>query len=768
MPYKEVVIGLILGLVVQCLTVSAAPATEAGSVSGRAVTAEGEPASDAEATLVQLRRRVSADAEGRFEFEDVPAGDYLLEVVSLRHGRWVEAITVAAGEALEIEIALENVAHKEEILVTGSAVERSQLDVANPSNVLSGDELRARLQPSIGETLANEPGVNSTFFGPGASRPVIRGLGGDRVRMLETGIDAGDASSASPDHNVAIEPAHAERIEVLRGPATLLYGSSAIGGVVNVIDGLIPSVRSAAPIGGSVDLRGGSVNDERMGALSLEGTTGDWGWHLHGLARETDDYEIPGFAAVPDPDEDHDNEAEEGEPAEFGRVSNSDLETSSIGLGVSRFFESGFLGASISGYVSDYGVPGGEEGHDGEEEGEESAEGDEEGGIRIDMERLRFDLHSEIFRPLGPFQGLKARFGIVDYEHDEIEPSGEVGTMFFNDAYEVRLELVQRARERHSGSVGLQIRNRELESIGEEAFIPPNDSLNLALFTFQELSRGNLSYQFGARIEIQENDTIAGLPSRSFDGLSASFGLVWDASEVWSVAVSLARSIKFPNGEELYSEGPHFATQAFEIGNPSLGEEASLGLDLSLRKVSGRFTGDLTLFKTDFSDYIFQEFTGDEEDGLPVLVYSQSDAEFEGVEVQAQVGLWQESHQHLGLDLFGDLVRAELSDGSNLPRIPPWRLGTGLHYRSDRWNGRVEVIDVARQDRVSPTETPTPGYTMVNASVGYRFFTAKTIYDLMLRGRNLTDEDARNHVSFLKDRVPLPGRDISLSVRVSF
>lgn len=756
--------------------------TDQAIVQGRVVNAEGEAVAGADVSMSKLRRASRTDDRGAFRFDGVPAGSYLLEVASQRHGAWAGEVTVAARDDVDIEVVLEHVTHREQILVTASGFERGQLDLATPTNVLTGDELQVSLQPTLGETLAAEPGVNSTYFGPGASRPIVRGLGGDRVRMLEGGLDVGDVSSASPDHNVSTEPAHAERIEVLRGPATLLYGSSAIGGVVNVIDGLIPSVQTDRLLSGQVDVRTATVNDEVMGSLSLGGEGGEWGWHVQALRRDTEDYEIPGFAEVSGLEEDHEHEGDEHEEGEdhteeeeheeeFGSLANSDLETTSVGAGVSRFFDRGFVGVSVSGYDSDYGVPGGghEHGHEheaGEEEGEEHAE--EEEGIRIDMQRRRADLRAESTREFGVFQGLKARLGVVDYEHDEVEASGEIGTTFVNDAYEARLELVQGAGERHSGSWGLQASSRELEAIGDEAFIPKTDSLNLALFTFQELTAGDFLYQFGARFENQDNDAV-GQPSRSFSGASASAGVVWEFSDDWALAGSLARSVKFPSGEELYTFGPHFATQAFEIGNPDLEEETSVGLDLSLRRTAGRVTGEITLFRNDFSDYISPAFTGEEEDELPVLAYSQADAEFTGAEVQATIELWRGGHGHLDLDLFADSVRAELTDsGEPLPRIPPRRIGGGLHFHSDRWTARAQVTDVDDQDRLGENETPTAGYTMVNASVGYRVFTDRVVYDLLLAGRNLTDEDARNHVSFLKDSVPLPSRDLSLALKVSF
>ena len=428
----------------------------------------------------------------------------------------------------------------------------------------------------------------------------------------------------------------------------------------------------------------------------------------------------------------------------------------------------------MSGFDSQYGLPGGhghheEEGeHDDEHEHGEDEHGEEE-GVRIDLQRVRYDLRGAVTKPFGVFRGATYRFGYVDYEHVEGEGGGEEGTAFFNDAWEARAEFLQKPRGSLTGSFGVQLRSRDFEVVGEEAFVPPTKTENLGLFTFQELERGPVRYQFGARYETQETSVRSGsLPDRDFDALSASFGVVWLASGDYSIGASLARSVKMPTSEELYSDGPHFAVSAFEIGNPELDEESALGGEISFRKTDGRLTGSINLFYNDFSDFIFRAFTGEEEDGLQVVQYSQADAEFWGSEVDLSILLLQKPHASWHLDLSGDLVRAEFDDGGNLPRIPSARFGAGIHYRSDRLRGGAEVMRVTEQDRVAENETPTAAYTMLNANVSYRLFFSKNYLDLVLRGTNLTDEEARMHTSFVKDSVPLPGRNISLIARMGF
>ncbi len=731
------------------------PAT--GDLQGRVVTPAGVPVAAASLHLVDLHLRTESDAQGHFQFLQLAPGSYLLEVESLQEGKAVLRATVQAGSVSELEVVVALVRHEDEIVVTASGDARSQLELAQPTTVLSGEDLSFRLRSSLGETLAQEPGVAATSFGAGASRPVIRGMGGDRVRMLQGGLGVGDASSISPDHAVAIEPAFAERIEVLHGPSTLLYGSSAIGGVVNVIDSTIPEDAPTQALSGFVELRGGTAAEEKSAVAGLDGGSARWAWHLEGLRRETGDYDIPGFAEVAGPGRE-----------EHGTLSNSDISTSSIGLGVTHFFKSpGFLGISVSDFTSDYGIPGAAHAHeDGHEE-------DSEEQLRIDLQRRRYDLRSEIPRSMGPFRGLKLRLGVVDYEHAELEgAAGEVGTTFFNDSREGRLELILKPRGALSGSLGLQLDERDLEAVGDEAFIPPTEVHSWAAFAFQELDRGAIKLQFGGRFERQTADTQAAeLRDRSFSGVSASLGLVWLPDDVYSLGFSLARSLKTPSAEELYSDGAHFATQSFERGNDTLGEESSLGLDVSLRKKTGRLTGVLNFYFNRFADYIFPAFTGEEEDGLPVVRVRQEDAKFVGAELKTRLGLWERASadDHLDLTLIGDVVRAELRDsGDPLPRIPPLRLGMGLHYHNLRWHTYAEVQWTDDQDRIAAHETSTAGSTVVNAGLSYRLFHREQVYDFLLRGQNLTDEEVRNHVSFLKDRVPLPGRDISVALRLAF
>lgn len=786
---------LLLGLLAMCLLPGTALAQDGGTIEGHVTPGHSHDIVLATARIPDLALQVDVDGDGNFRFDDVPSGSYLVVVRIPSLGATAERAEVAAGETTQLDIVLKPGGHFDEIVVTASADARSNLELATPTTVLSGEELALRVQPTLGETLSQEAGISSTFFGPGASRPVIRGLTGDRVRMLESGLGTGDVSGVSADHAVTADPGQAERIEVIRGPATLLYGSSAVGGVVNVIDERIPSHRATGGVNGDVTLRGNSVDEGRTGSVNLNGGKDRWAWHVDAIARETEDYDIPGFAVLDDDEhgdeheeheeEEHEEEEHEEEEPAFGTVPNTNIETQGGRVGVTYFGDRGFFGISVSGFETDYGLPGGLEHAEHEEEGEheeheeeeheeeEHEEDEHEEGVpvRIDMEQRRIDLKGEITQPFGAFQGLKLRLGSTDYEHIELE-GDEEGTFFFNEFIEGRLELVQKSRDLksgaiHSGSFGTQLFTRDLEAIGAEAFLPQTQTDRWALFTLQEIETGNVRWQFGARFESQDSDPADG-PSRSHDGLSGSLGMVWQANDAFSIGASLSRSVKLPAAEELFSNGLHVATQAFEIGDVSLTEEIGLGFDVSLRLEQGPFSGELTFFRQDFDDFIFQAFTGGEEDGFPVVVYSQEDAELSGFELTARIELLDLDDHHLHLRLVGDMVDAELDAGGYLPRIPPTRLGAGLHYHSEGWTASAEVQWVDDQTDVAVNESATEGYTLFNASLGYRVLFKQQILDILLRGRNLGDEDARAHTSFLKNVAPLPGRDVALSLKFLF
>jgi iron complex outermembrane receptor protein len=734
---------MVIGLVVVLACVAPARGAEVvGSINGTLIDAEGAPVVDAQVTLVQLRRRAEIDAQGRFRFDGVPHGVYLIEVVSRGQGSAVHEVHVEPEKTVDVRIQLDLAWHSEKVVVLGGQA-RGTLATFQPVEVLDAGDLTSRMDMTIGETLTREAGVSSTYYSPGASRPVIRGLQSSNIRVLEGGIGAGDASTTSPDHAVTIDPLAAEKVEIVRGAAALLYGGTAVGGLVNVTDNRIPSEKPEKPVTGTLDLRLGSVADERSGGLVLDGRGGPIAWHLDGTLRDTGDYGIPGAAFV-----------DGGGPV--GTLPNSDVETETATAGVSWVGGKGYVGASYRWFDTLYGIPVSLE--------DPTAPGE----VRIDMQQRRVDVDGAWTNPLGGLRGVHVRLGTTDYEHQELEGEA-IGTEFLGDGWEGRVDLPHDIGERVSGTAGAQAGRADFEAIGDEAFLPRSRTETAALFLVEEIRIGPSTIKLGARYEDQEvEDLTAGL-RRTFDGPSGSVGYMYSSGDRGAVAIDLSRTRQFPTAEQLLSFGPHLATFSFEIGDPDLQETVATGADLSLRGRAARVSGALSLFATRFDDFVFEEPTGGVTDGLPEFQFQQADAEFVGAEAHGDIVLWHREPHHLTLELTGDVVRAELADsGEPLPFIPPLRYGLGLRYDGRRFWGSVAADHADEQDRVADFETTTAAYTLVGAEFGVRFFVGGVVQEVRLLGANLLDEEARNHVSRLKDLVPLPGRNVALGYRLLF
>lgn len=523
---------VVVSLMVVGLPAALAEAQPSGVVTGRVVSATGTPVGDAHAELVELRRRTETAPDGQFRFEGVPSGSYLLQVESLRSGISIARIEVAAGQTVTADVTLDRATHAETIVVTATPLAAALSDIARPVSVLTGSELALRMQPTLGETLAQEPGVSSTYFGPGASRPVIRGLGGDRIRVLQSGLGTADASSTSPDHAVSFDPLGAEQIEVVRGPATLHYGSNAVGGVVNVLDDRVPDAVSDRPLHGKAEVSGATAADERAGAVSLNGGANAFAWHADFLKRKTDDLRIPGFAesAALRAEEEAEGGGEEGHEEVQGTLENSAVENTSGAAGVSVVGSRGFLGFAFSGLDSLYGVPG-HEPHAEEGEvppGEEPAPAEEHGGVRIDLRQRRGDVRGELRQPMGGVHNVRLRLGRADYEHTELE-GDEIGTVFTNESWEGRLELNHEPLGPFTGSVGVQGARRDFAAIGAEAFVPPSVTDTFAVFAFEEARSGAWRFQVGGRYEHQSAEVAEEALNRTFGAVSGSGGLVWQS-----------------------------------------------------------------------------------------------------------------------------------------------------------------------------------------------------------------------------------------------
>jgi iron complex outermembrane receptor protein len=679
-----------------------------------------------------------------------------------------------------------------DIVVTAPYVR--ELDILAGKSVVTGDELVEDVRPQIGETLVRQPGVSATSFAPGASRPVLRGFQGERVRVLTDGLGSLDVSNTSTDHGVTIDPLTAERIEVLHGPAVLLFGSQAIGGAVNVIDRRIP--RGVPEHGFHVDATGtfGSAADERSGGAAFDlALAPGIVLHADGSYRKTDDLGVGGYVLAPElraqqlalaqeeTGEGHVDEAAEAAALANarGRLPNSATETYTLGTGIALINDGGNLGFSVGYYDSDYGVPERPGAGHPHEDGEEAAEEEGHGDVTIGMKQLRADVRGELVLGGGIFDRLRIRGGFADYEHTEFE-GPEVGTVFDSQAFEGRLELVQADRKGWRGVTGLQGFTRDFSAVGEEAFVPPNSSDQYALFTLQEFELGKLGLELsgryertkvasnGVRLGLDEDAPVAAI-SRSFDAFSGAVGLSYAVAPEVKIGISASRAVRAPSAEELFSNGPHVATQAYELGNPDFATEKSWGAELYARGRAGPVRFQLNLYANWFDDYIYQADTGLKQDALPVFRYLQADARYYGVEGEVTATLLKRDGFELEANLVADYVHARLAgDGGPIPRIPPLRLLGGLSARAGDFGGGIEVEHVARQDRAAALETPTDRFTLVNASLSWRPFGRERETVLILSANNIFDVDARRHASFTKDFVPLAGRDIRLAARFSF
>lgn len=686
--------------------------------------------------------------------------------------------------------------HLDQFEVTTHPYARSQSEIAQPTTVLGGDALDLRQALNLGDLLSREPGVSSTYFGPGAGRPVIRGMAGPRVAVLQNGSDVIDASTISPDHAVSLDPLLIERVEITRGPAALLQGGSAIGGAVNVVTHRIHTSLPDEGVHGRIEGRVGSVDKEVSGGIVLEGAIDQLGWHFDTFYRESEDIDIPGFAESKylrrleeleeaeeqheedDHDDDHEDEDEHEEEEAFGTLRNTFVETQGGAFGLSWITDNGHIGAAFSMFDSKYGIPPGahrhEEEHDEEEHHDEDEHEDEHGEeeeelISIDLTQRRFELAGEMREPFDGLQAIRWQAAFADYEHTELE-GDEIGTVFTNEGYDIRIDALHQPWGEWQGAIGFEWSLSDFNAVGAEAFVPPTETDVLSLMIFEELETGPNIYQLSARMDNQSIDVKDGT-RRNADGTgwATSFGMVHTVSEKWSFATSVSLTERLPISQELYADGPHIGTNAYEIGDPTLDNERSMGIDISLRKSGELFSGILTAFHNDFDDYIYENPTGQEQDELPVYEITQRDVRFQGIEATGMLHLLESESGHVDLTFGMDLVNAEnRTDNTDLPRIPPVRYRAGLVWEYNALRLGTEIIFVDGQDNLAPEELPTDAYELLSAYAAYRFVSGKTTWDLLLRGHNLTDSEARMHTSFLKDVAPLPGLNLSASIRMSF
>lgn len=649
----------------------------------------------------------------------------------------------------------------DEVVVTGNPFGQTRFEQIQSTNLLSGQKLLLNLEPSLGETLRKEPGVSSTYFGPGSSRPVLRGLGDDRVRILQNGISVLDVSNVSPDHAVASDPLSLKSIEVVRGPATLLYGPNTVGGAVNILDDRIATERFEGTYpSGNFSIIGGTADDSLATSGSIRWGTGPVVFTLDGFQRETSDLEIPGFArssqlrATDDP----------GTDQPRGTLPNSFTDSEGGGIGVSYIFENGFLGVSYSILNSDYGTVG-------------------EPDVTIGLEQRRWDARGGVYNPTNWLREVNFAVGYSDYTHTEFE-GPEVGTVFDFEGVNGRLEFLHEAIGGFEGTFGYETQFTDFSAIGDEAFVPPVDSITHSLFFLEEKQFGPTRLQFGARYDYQShesssNDNFGPGTDRDFNAFSASAGLVYNPTDEYAVSLSFAYTQRPPTYVELFANGPHVATATFEVGDVDLGNEESFSVDLSLRKNSGWVTGSVSAFYYRFNDFISLQPAGGlgPEGEFPLFNFDAIDADFYGGEIEATFHLLGaidpsqeiQSSDRLDLTLQAEYVRAEDRDSNEgVPRIPPFSASAALEYATGPIVARVEGEYAADQNRNADFELPTDGYFLLGASLSYQFEAGPLDTTIYVKGVNLTDEEARLSTSFLKDVAPITGRGVVAGLRTQF
>ena len=781
----------------------ASPSALAQTLSGTVTNAAGKPLANATVEIEALKRVTSTNELGEFTFSNVKEGDYTLHIFASGFAHLHEHAQVQSDNAEGANFVLARSAI-EVIDVHATPMHLSVMESATPVSVLSGETLRRQQAATLGDTLEKLPGVQSNFHGNVASTPIIRGLSGPRVLITQNGLDVSDVSRVGPDHAVASEASTAKQIEVLRGPATLFFGSGAIGGVVNVVDQRVPTSTETR---GEFVLETQTVNDQKLGTFNVTTGVDNMAFYADGFYRDSNDYETPVAPDIDDPDGAH-------------VVENSNEESSGFTLGTSYLFDQGYVGVAVERFEREYGVPGHSHGGDT--------------SVFADLEQTKYQLLGEYNFTNDFLQSVHFRAGYTDYEHAEVE-GGLVGTTFSNETEELRVELLHKPMAGWRGGISLHYKGSDVFAQGEEAFTPPSEMEMFAVALMEERHFGDFLVQLGARAESVTLDASSVLlpeldahehddehdhdehahdehehegsefvrqfaVDQEFTPISLSVGVVYTINESYNVGVSLSRSERAPSASELLSFGPHIGTRTYEIGalfdlseegefvlsQTAIDLETANNIDLTFRKTQGDVGFVFNAFYNQVDNYYFQEETGlfaesghdhdhgeeghgeeghdEHSDELPVYLFGSADAILHGFELQVA---WQTT-DNLKLDFFADYVKARLKDGGALPRTSPMRVGSHVAYTLNNVRADLDITYFAKQDDISTFETETDGYTLVDASITYDIPLGDIDLSVYLSGENLTDEEARVHTSFLKDIAPRPGRNFAFGVRGYF
>jgi iron complex outermembrane receptor protein len=733
-----------------------ASAQDGVAVTGRLLNAlSGDAIAGATVQIDDLRRQTVSAADGRFAFDAVAPGAYHLSVRSSGYSSRRTELSVAAAPVDAGDIQVDPELHFDEVVSVSATGATSQFESFQPTSVLAGQELAKQLEMSLGATLQNQPGVASRSFGPAPARPVIRGLDGDRVLILQDGLRMGDVSSQSGDHGVTLNPAAAQRIEVVRGPATLLYGANVIGGLVNVISDNIPT-KPITGATGSMTFDLGSAASEAGTGADVRVGNGRFALRAGGAGRRSGDVKTP-----------------------EGTVDNSHSRSGFGNVGLSWTGERGYLGTSYGYDDTKYGIP--------------VVEG---GIVQLTPRRHSFAVRGGGQNLKGAFDSFRATLNIRRYRHDELE-GDEVGTAFRNNTTEVEAMGSRRAVGRVKGSAGFWTLHRAFSAEGVEALSSPVDQTGYAAFLFEEVTWPHATFQVAGRVD-RTAYTPTDFTKRSFTNGSGSLGLLLRpaaADDRFALTASLAYTARPPSLEELYFFGLHKGNFALEIGNPHLGSEKAIGFDVSARWRGGRASGEVTFFRNGISNFIYRNLIDHEEfearedefvalhggrqpaghaDGggeahaeeeVAIVEFLGRDAVMQGVEAHADFAVTSSIFVEAG----ADYVRGSLTGvGENLPRIPPLRLRGGLRYQNAGFQVGSELTGAAKQERISSFETRTDGYALLKLYSSYSFVAGGTVHTITARFDNATNRTYRNHLSLIKQFVPEMGLNVKLLYNLQF
>ncbi|WP_404341747.1 TonB-dependent receptor [Pseudoalteromonas mariniglutinosa] len=775
----------------------------AKSIEGVVLNKQGKAVANAAVEVEGSDIKVTTDANGKFVITGLKSGLKEFHVVAPGYAHLHRDITLNSQDSQSLSFNLQR-SPIEVIDIEATPIHMSAMESAAPVSVLSGEKLRRQQTATLGDSLEKLPGVNTNFHAKVASTPIIRGLSGPRVMITQNGLDVSDVSRVGPDHAVASEASTAQQIEVLRGPATLFYGSGAIGGVVNIVDNRVPTDSTTR---GEWNLEHNSVDNQKVASFNATTGTDSFAFYADAFWRESDDYDVPVAAELEHDDHEHGHTEHSTDYV----VANSNEESEGFTLGTSYLFNQGFVGLAVEQFNRQYGIP-------GHSHGAEEALSEEE-AVFADLEQTKVQLLGEYNLNSKWLNKINLRAGFTDYEHAEIE-HGTVGTVFENNTNELRVDLMHNPFNEWNGGISFHYKHADVEAQGSEAFTPPSVTQSLAFALMEEKHFGDFLVQLGGRVErvtisadnvlLPDIDAHPHEPeaddhehsghdhdhddhaayTRAFDveheftPVSLSAGVVWDFAPSYNLGLSVSRSERAPAASELLSFGPHIGTGSYEVGalfdihddhfalsEQSIDLETANNIDLTLRKTQGDIGFIFNAFYNQVDNYYYQIDTGlyaesghDHSSELPVYLYQTDDVILHGFEAQIA---WQLSDE-FKLDLFSDYVRARLDDSGDLPRTPPLRFGTEFSYQTNNLSAHIHITRYQEQDRTAATETATAGYTLVDASVSYDLSLLNQDLSLYLRGTNLTDTEARVHSSFLKDIAPRPGRSFALGIRGYF